>query len=130
MRYNYSQSGKDSIHGGAVSVTRCSLIALEAPVQQRNVHGLRALVVACAVPYVPPQRVFCCQHVVFPKGGRTPPAGAICIPDRTIHHPHCSTQFKLLLQTASGNRDSLYMDVSVMRALETCPVALGVSLKG
>lgn len=106
------------------------LIALVAPVQQRNVHGLRAVVVGYTVPYVPLQRVFCCQHVVVPKGSQTPPAGAICIPDKTIHHPHCSTQFKLLLQTASGNFDPLYMYVSVMRALETCPVARGVSLKG
>lgn len=96
MSYIYSQSGKDSVCGGAVNVT-LTPVAL---VQQRNVHGLRAVAVGCAVPCVPLQRVLRCQHVVVPKGSWTPPAGAICIPDKTIHHPHCSTQFKLLLQTA------------------------------
>lgn len=59
---------KDGVRGGAVSVTHRGLIALVALVQQRNVHVLRAVVVGRAVPYVPLQRVLCCQHVVLPKG--------------------------------------------------------------
>lgn len=59
-----------------------------------------------------------------PKRGAEPPAGAICIPDKAIHHPHCSAQFKLLLETASGSSEQFYIYKSVMRALESCLVAL------
>lgn len=70
-----------------------------------------------------------CQHVVLcpadsSQKGAKPPAGAICIPDKAIHHPHCSAQFKLLLETASGNSEQFYIYKSVMRALESCLVAL------
>lgn len=53
-------------------VLHWGLIAPVAPVQQRNVHSVRTVEVGCAVPYVPLQKVFCCQHVVVPKGTRTP----------------------------------------------------------
>lgn len=101
----------------------------------RVVHRLRAVVDGSVVPYVTPQRCSGCQHVVLSPAdssqrGAEPPAGAICIPDKAIHHPHCSAQFRLLLQTASGSSEQLYIYVSVMRALETCLVALGARLKG
>lgn len=74
------------------------------------------------VPYVTLQRGSGCQHVVLSPADSSqreagPPAGAICIPDKAIHHPHCSAQFRVLLQTASGSSEQLYMYMSVMRAL-------------
>lgn len=102
---------------------------------RQNANDRRAVVVGFTVPYVPLQSEFFAVNMwssaqlTHTLREPKPPAGAICIPDKTIHHPHCSTQFKLLLQTASGNCDPLYMYVSVMRALETCPVAVQVSLK-
>lgn len=71
----------------------------------RNVRGLQAVVEGSVVPYVALQRGSGCQHVVLSPAdssqkGAEPPAGAICIPDKAIHHPHCSAQFKVLLQTA------------------------------
>lgn len=66
---------------------------------------------------------------LVPKGSRTP-AGAICIQDKAIHHLCCSTQFRVPLQRASGSSEQLYMYVLVMRALETCLVALKAGLNG
>lgn len=87
------------------------------------------------VPYVMLQRGSGCQHVVFSPAassqrGTGPPAGAICISDKAIHHPRCSAQFGVFLQTASGSIEQLYMYVLVMRALETCLVALKARLEG
>ena len=87
------------------------------------------------VPYVTLQRGSGCQHVVLSpadssRRGAEPPAGAICIPGKAIHHPHCGAQFRVLLQAASGSSEQLYMYVSVMRTLETCLVALKASLEG
>lgn len=62
------------------------------------------------------------------RGTRPPPAGAICISDKAIHHPHCSARFSVVFfffhQTAWGSAEQLYMYMLVMRALETCLVAL------
>lgn len=74
-----------------------------------------------------------CQRVVLSssdsshRGTRPPPAGAICISDKAIHHPHCSARFSfffLIHQTAWGGAEQLHMYILVMRALETCLVAL------
>lgn len=95
----------------------------------RNVHGLLAVIDDSGVPYVALQRGSGCQHVVLSPAdlsqkGAEPPAGAICIPGKAIHHPHCSAQFKVLLHTALGSSEQPYMYVTVMRALETCLVTL------
>lgn len=112
---------------GAVSVTHGCLI--DRAHHLRDGHGLQAVIDGSVVPYF---RGSGSQHVVLSPAdlsqrGARPPAGAICIPDKAIHHPHRSAQFRVLLQTASGGS---YMYVSVMRALETCLVALKASLKG
>lgn len=94
------------MHVGAVSVTLCCFIDHVVLVQHlRNVRGLQAVVEGSVVPYVALQRGSGCQHVVLSPAdssqkGAEPPAGAICIPDKAIHHSHCSAQFKVLLQTA------------------------------
>lgn len=39
-------------------------------------------------------------QLTCPQRGAGPPPGAICILDKTIHHPRRSAQFMVLLQTA------------------------------
>lgn len=100
----------------------------------RDVHGLQAVIDGSVVPYVTLQRGSGCQHVVLSPADSSqrdagPPAGAICIPDNAIHHPHCGAQLRVLLQTASGGSEQLYMYVSVMRALDTWLVALKAGLR-
>lgn len=73
------------------------------------------------VRHVTLQRSSGCRHVVFSRADSTqreprPPAGAICIPDKAIHQPHCRAQFRAPLQTAFGSSEQLYMYMSVMRA--------------
>lgn len=124
------------MHVGAVSVRLGCFIDPVVPAQHvRDVHGPRAVIDGSVVPYVTLQRGSGCQHVVLSSAdssqrGAGPPTGAFCIPDKAIHHPHCSAQFRVLLQTASGSSEQLYMYMSVMRTLETCLVALKASLKG
>lgn len=124
------------MHVGAVSVPLCCFIDRVVLVPHLwDVHRLRAVIDGSVVPYVALQRGSGCQHVVLSPAdssqrGAEPPAGAICIPDKAIHHPHCGAQFRAPLQTASGSSEQLYMYVSVMRALETCLVALWASLEG
>jgi len=89
----------------------------------RDVHGLQAVIADIVVPRVTLQRGSGCQHVVFSPADSSqreagPPAGAICISDKAIHHPHRSAQLRVPLQTASSGSEQLYMYVSVMRALE------------
>lgn len=81
-------------------------------------HSAALLILRCwwnisedgsAVPYVALQSCSACQHVVLGPAdsslkGAEPPAGAICIPDKAIHHPHHSAQFGLLHQTAFGRQ--------------------------
>lgn len=62
-------------------------------------------------------------QLTLPEGSWTPCRSHLYL-DKAIHHPHCSAQFRVLLLTASGSSAQLYMDVTLMRALETCLVAL------
>lgn len=60
-------------------------------------------------PYVALRRSYACQHVVLGPAdsslkGAEPPAAAICIPDKAIHHLHHSAQFGLLYQTVFRQR--------------------------
>lgn len=122
------------MHVGAVSVTLGCFIDRVVPVQHR----------ACSLScYRRPRGGLCypakeiltvitwsSAQLTRPQRGAGPPPGAICIPDKTIHHPCCSAQFMVLLQTAWGSSEQLYMYASVMRALETCLVALKARLEG
>lgn len=87
------------------------LIALVASVQQRNVHSLRAFVVGYVVPYVPLQRVPCCQHVVVPKGSRTP-----------LHEPSVSPTRLSIILTAALNLSFFcrQLQATVIRFTCTC----------
>lgn len=132
---DYAQSRMDNMHTGAVSVTLCCFIDRVVLVQHLgDSRGLQAVMYGSVEAYVTLQRDPSCQHVVLSPAdlsqrGAGPPAGAICIPDRTIHHPRCSAQFSVLLQTAWGSTEQLYMYALVMRALETCLVALKARIK-
>lgn len=110
IKYKYAQPGMADANVAAVSATLCCFIDLAVLVERlRNAHGLQAAIDGSAVPYVALRSCSACQHVVLGPAdsslkGAEPPAGAICIPDKAIHHPHHSAQFGLLHQTAFGRR--------------------------
>lgn len=124
-----------NMYVGAVFVTRCCFIDRMLRLQHLgDKHSLQPVIDTSLVPYAAQQGGSGCHHVVpspadSSQKGVEPPGGAICILDKVIHHPRGSTQFRVLLPTAPGS-EQLCMFLSVMRALQTCLVALIDTLNG
>lgn len=133
---SHTMYSQEWMHVGVVSVTLgCFIDCVVVAEHQRDMHGLTAVMDDSVVLHFALQRGSACQHVVFSSAdlsqrGSKPPAGAICILDKTIHHPHCGAQFRGSVQTAPSGIEQLYMYVSVMRALETCSQSQPQGLKG
>lgn len=98
IKYGNAHLGMANANVAAVSDTLCCFIDLAVLVERlRNA----------------PPKCSDCQHVVLGPAdsslkGAEPPAGAICIPDKAIHHPHHSAQFGLLYQMVFGRRQRAF----------------------
>lgn len=101
----------------------------------REVYYLQVVIDGSVVAYVTLRRSSGCQHVVpnpadSSQRGLRPPAGAICILDRTIHHHRSSAPFRVPLPTASGSNEQLYMYMPGNESLWNLPTGSGDEPEG
>lgn len=80
-----------------------------------DMGGLQTVIDVSSAPYVAANRLWLSPSPadLSQRGARPPPpAGAICTLDEAIHHSCCSAQFEVLLRTAAGSAEQLYMNTS------------------